>query len=136
MNTEVVAEHLSDDDDPRLWEAALSAVFCDAELLCRSNRSKRPIFSQIGRCSHWLSPHNKGSWFKDVEKFAWPTGYGHNGSWVFGLPEFDWSIVLKWDAANTVWDLVPKLPGRRCLLFRVAVPGRTARHVRAVDHPE
>jgi hypothetical protein len=129
-----VSENLRDDDDPRLWEAAIATIFGDAELLCRSSQSKRPIFAEVGRCSHWLSPHNKGTWFKDVEKFAWPSGYGHNGSLVFGLPEFDWSAVWRWDEADSVWDAVPRLPGRRLLLFRVALPGRTARHVRAVAH--
>jgi hypothetical protein len=127
-------EKLSDGDDPRLWEVAITRVFGDAEILSRSNRSKRPIFAQIGRCSHWLSPHNNGDWFKQIEKFAWPSGYGRNGSLIFGLPEFDWSVVWKWDETNAGWEAVPMLPGKRILLFRVALPGRTARHVRAVVH--
>jgi hypothetical protein len=134
MSTVGVFEHLTDDDDLRLWEAAIETIFGDAELLCKANRSKRPIFAQIGRCSHWLSPHNKGSWFKDIEKFAWPTGYGQNGSLIFGLPEFDWSVVWNWNEASAAWDVVPQLLGKRLLLFRVSLPGRTARHVRAVVH--
>lgn len=126
---------LNADDDPGLWEMALRTILAEAECLCRLSRGSRPIFAQIGRCSHWLSRHNKGSWFKDVVKFAWPSGYGRKGhAIVHGLPEFDWSVVWEWFREEERWSEVAGVSGKHPLIFRVALPSRTGRHVRAVVH--
>jgi len=129
-----ILECLTVDDDPNLWEVAVREILANAEYLCQSYRGPDRIFSRIGSCSHWLSPHNKGSWFKDDVKFAWATGYGSSGSAIFGLPEFDWSLIWEWNKVDDLWNPVPRASGRRSLLFRVALPARTARHERAVVH--
>ena len=129
-----IREHLTADDDPALWEAAVRIILADASHLCRCSRDKHAIFAKVGICSHWMSPHNGGDWFKDIEKFAWPTGYGSNGSPIFGLPEFDWSSTWEWNKRDAIWSPAPRIAGKRPLLLRVALPARTARHVRAVVH--
>ena len=129
-----ILECLTIDDDPNLWEMAVRKILTNAEYLCQSYRGPDQIFSRIGSCSHWLSPHNKGSWFKSDVKFAWPAGYGRSGSAIFGLPEFDWSLFWEWNKVDDLWKPVPRASGKRSLLFRVALPARTARHERAVVH--
>lgn len=124
---------LGADDDVSLWEAAVEELFRDAEFLCSCARSNAPIFARIGACSHWLSPHNNGSWLADA-RYAWPSGYGGSGHSIFGLPEFDWSVLWQWDGGNSHWIPAERVSGKRPLTFRVAVPGRTGRHSRAVVH--
>jgi hypothetical protein len=126
--------HLTDDDDPRLWQAAIETIVADATFLCDRHVGKEHLFAEVGRCSHWLSPHNKGSWFS-YARFAWPSGYGGSGWSISGLPEFDWSLIWKW-TRNVGWEPVERLDGKRRLVLRVAVPARTARHVRAVVHTQ
>ena len=127
-------EHLTDHDDPLLWQVAIQTVLTEAAFLCRHRRGKQEIFAEIGCCSHWMSPHNNGSWFSDG-RFAWPTGYGSDGFTIMGLPQFDWSEKWMWiDGDDEHWKPVAKISGKRPLVFRMAVPARTARHVRAVVH--
>ena len=66
-----ITDHLRADDDPKLWQTAVETIIAEAGLLCHRYRGKSEIFTQIGSCSHWMSPHNKGSWFPDV-RFAQP----------------------------------------------------------------
>src|SRR6266571_2075097 len=87
-----ILDRLTARDDPNLWETAITTILADAECLCQRLHCKERVFAQIGSCSHWMSPHNKGSWFGDVH-FAWPTGYGSRGFTIFGLPVFDWSLL-------------------------------------------
>jgi hypothetical protein len=124
---------LTADDDVRLWHVAVNEMFRDAEFLCRHARSKSPIYTQVGSCSHWLSPHNNGSWLADA-RFAWPSGYGGGRNSIFGLPEFDWSLTWRWNKRNNRWTPDDQIRGQRPLTFRVAVPARTAKHSRAVVH--
>jgi hypothetical protein len=128
-----IESHLKDDDDPRLWHTVIRTIIPEAQFLCHRYRGKGGIFAQIGCCSHWMSPHNKGTWFSDA-RFAWPTGYGDSGFTIFGLPEFDWSVSWNWTKQISGWVEVEQIGGKRPLVFRVAVPARTARHVRAVVH--
>ena len=129
-----IGEHLRSDDDPDLWQTAMERIVADAELVCDRYRGKSEIFVQVGSCSHWMSPHNKGSWFPDV-RFAWPTGYGSTGFRIYGLPEFDWFLAWKRVLREkSYWDPVQRIHGRRSLVLRVALPARTAKHVRAVAH--
>src|SRR5262249_40066955 len=46
------------------------------------------------------------------------------------LPELGWSEFLKW--SGEAWE--PGRTGKKCLVFRVAVPARTARHLQAAVH--
>ncbi len=124
---------LTDADDVRLWQAAIDVLFRDAEFLCQHATSKCPIFAKVGSCSHWLSPHNNGSWLADA-RYAWPSGYGGSGQSIRGLPEFDWSLTWQWNKSNKQWTPTDRIHGKRPLTFRVAVPARTARHARAVVH--
>jgi hypothetical protein len=121
------------DDDERLWQAAIDEVFGDAEFLCHQATSRTLVYARVGSCSHWLSPHNNGSWLPDAH-YAWPSGYGANGHSILGLPEFDWSLMWRWNNRELSWTPESEYRGKRPLTFRVAVPARTARHIRAVVH--
>jgi hypothetical protein len=81
-----------------------------------------------------MTPHNKGSWFKGNDKFARATGYGSKGFTIYGLPEFDWSLLWEWNKTDRLWEPASKAPAGRHLLLRVTLPSRTAKHVRAVAH--
>ena len=84
----------------------------------------------MGSTRDWMSPHNKGSWFADV-RFAWPTGYGWHKSFIFGLPEFDWFLRWEWIIEDSRWEAVDAVNQKRALVFRVALPTRTVKHVRS-----
>lgn len=124
---------LTVDDDLQLWQVAVTELLRDAEFLCRHAQSNSPIYTELGCCSHWLSPHNYGSWLADA-RFAWPSGYGGGRHSIFGLPEFDWSFLWQWSTRDKRWTPSEQIRGRRPLSFRVVVPARTARHSRAVVH--
>jgi len=128
-----IENYLTDDDDPRLWQVAIETMLGDATFLCHRYVGKEHLFVEVGRCFHWLSPHNKGSWFS-YGRFAWPTGYGGSGRSITGLPEFDWSVTWKWTKRESGWKPVERLDGKRPLALRIAVPARTARYARAVIH--
>jgi hypothetical protein len=128
-----IGELLTAEDDPNLWQIAVERIVADAEILCNRCSGRNRIFVQIGSCSHWRSPLNKGSWFADV-RFAWPTGYGWHGSLIFGLPEFDWFLIWEWIIHESRWEPVDAVNQKRALVFRVALPTRTVKHVRAVAH--
>jgi hypothetical protein len=69
----IIVPLLSGDDDPALWAAVVNAIYPDAQALCRSVAGRRRVLTQLGRCSHWLRPHQT-RWTADGG-FAWPTGY-------------------------------------------------------------
>ena len=71
--------------------------------------------------------------FSDT-RFAWPTGYGWHGSLIYGLPEFDWFLTWEWIMRDSRWEPADGIHRKRSLLFRIAIPARTTRHVRAVAH--
>src|SRR5207249_2239923 len=64
--------------------------------------------------------------------FAWPFGYDKMTSgWSYrASPELTWSEFLKW--TGEAWE--PGRLGKRCFVFRTAVPARTARHLQAAIH--
>ncbi len=117
------SEFLDQDDDPELRQVALSHILAEID--------KKPgVLVQVGRCSHWLRPH-QSRWTANGG-FAWPSGYG-SGSGGFSysaLPQFDWSIVLEWTGSG--WDRVKRQSIRHFL--RVTIPSRTKRHQQAVVH--
>ena len=83
------SEFLDEDDDAELWRVALNHILVEVD--------KKPgILIHVGRCSHWLRPH-QSRWTADGG-FAWPTGYGSgSGGYSFSaLPQFNWSLDLEW----------------------------------------
>jgi hypothetical protein len=114
---------LDEDDDPELWQVALDDILTEVE--------KEPhVLVEVGRCSHWLRPH-QARWTAGGG-FAWPTGYGSgNGSYSHSaLPQFDCSVVLGW--TGSTWEPIKRQSIRHSL--RVTIPSRTKRHQRATVH--
>jgi len=130
----LLRERLDSADDPELWACAINAVMRDATALCRAAASWTPITAEIGRCSHWLRPH-QSRWTADGG-FAWPTGYGGGKFSRAGLPEWDWSLRWRWSPDDGFWLAVE--PGRRPepgkSQFRVAIPARTRWYPQAAVH--
>jgi hypothetical protein len=124
-----IACHLTQDDDPALWDVATTAVLADAGAAATGTRDE--VYVQIGCCHHWISPHRPIRWAAGGG-FAWPFGYDPTTTgWSYrALPAFTWSEWLKWTGGG--WE--PGRTGRRCLVFRVAIPARTARHSQAAVH--
>jgi hypothetical protein len=125
-----IALLLGSDDDPSLWRAVVNAVYPDAQVLCRSVTGRGRVITQLGRCSHWLRPH-QSRWTADGG-FAWPTGY--DGGWFTGLPEFDWCAHWEWCPQSGTWATTSGDSARDQLLLRVAVPARSRRHRQAAVH--
>ncbi len=122
---------LGAEDDPALWSVVVNTVFHDAELLCGSVGPGR-VLTQLGRCSHWLRPHQT-RWTADGG-FAWPTGYAGSQHSRSGLPEFDWFAQWEWRPDSNTWSVSEGEPGPRQCVFRVAIPARTHRHGQAAVH--
>ena len=129
-----ITERLDGDDDRALWEAALCSIHADAESLLSDVAPTARIVTEVGRCSHWLRPHQT-RWTADGG-FAWPTGYGGRNYSRSGLPQFDWSCLASWDPVKREWKSEPNVRSRsaRSLRFRVAIPSRTAQHPQAAIH--
>ena len=121
-----------EDDDPALWFAVTNVVFLDAQALCGIAVDGRRIVAQLGRCSHWLRPHQT-RWPADGG-FAWPTGYDGEGFSRLGLPEFDWFRQWCWNSDSHRWEVWESAPSSSELVFRVAIPGRSRRHLQAAVH--
>lgn len=129
--TELVAGHLTIEDDSTLWTAVIGSVYADAEYLCSLNPAGKVISTIIGCCSHWLRPHQT-RWTADGG-FAWPTGYGGSRFSRLGLPVHDWEVELWW-SADTGWEAEPPRAWdrrRKRAQFRVSVPARSVRHKQA-----
>ena len=122
-----LAEHLTGDDDPMLWDVATTTLLAEA---ASEGITRKDIYAQVGCCHHWLRPH-QSLWTADGG-FAWPFGYDKTttGWWAYALPELSWSVFLKWTGDE--WE--PGRTGKRCLLFRISIPARTARHLQAAVH--
>ena len=122
-------ERLSAEDDPALWEEVLKVLAEDASILeCVADGSR--LYAEVGVCSHWLRPH-QARWTA-AGGFALPVGYGGVG--FSGLPLFDWSVRLQFNPAPIGWVIPEKVPTKRFLSVRVAVPSRTTRHRQAAVH--
>lgn len=130
-----IVEYLDAEDDRAFWELAVRQIIADAEFLAAQNKDKKTaIFAQVGRCSHWLRPHQT-RWVADADGgFAAPIGYGGSGYSRYGLPEFDWSLNWQWEPETGHWVPTDKPLGKRQLKFRVAIPSRTKRHDQAAVH--
>jgi hypothetical protein len=125
----LIAEHLTGDDDPDLWDVTTTTLLAEAAAAAVDTREE--VYAQIGCCHHWISPHHPIRWTADGG-FAWPFGYDKTTTgWSYrALPAFTWSESLRWTGDG--WE--PGRTGRRCLVFRVAIPARTARHLQAAVH--
>jgi hypothetical protein len=124
-------ERLSAEDDPALWEQVLKVLAEDASILERVT-SDSQLYAEVGVCSHWLRPHQT-RWTL-AGGFAWPVGYGKGGFSRTGLPLFDWSVRLQFNPSQMCWVIPEKLPAKRFISVRVAVPSRTTRHRQAAVH--
>jgi hypothetical protein len=116
-------DRLDEDDDPELWQVALGHILGEFE-------KELHVLVEVGRCSHWLRPHQcrwpaRGG-------FAWPTGYGsgNGGHSYSSLPQFDWSVVL--GRTGSTWEPIKRTSIRHSL--RVTIPSRTKRHQQAAVH--
>ena len=130
---DVIKERLSADDDPALWEQVLHVLAEDASMI-ESIKDGSRFYIQVGRCSHWLRPHQTR--WTAAGGFAWPTGYG-DGGYGFsrtGLPSFDWSVVLQFTPDPIGWVVPETFLAKRISSVRVAVPSRTTRHLQAAVH--
>ena len=118
--------HLRLNDDTALWRVALEHIL--GELPRTPGTPGRLV--QVGRCSHWLRPHQT-RWTADGG-FAWPTGYGSGGGGYSrtALPQFDWSVVLAWTGER--WEPAADKAAKPAL--RVAIPSRTMWHQQAAVH--
>ena len=123
---------IGDDDDDALWRTAVSAIYRDAEYLCRYNPRKRAVRTIIGACSHWLRPHQT-RWTADGG-FAWPSGYQASTHSRHGVPEHDATLAFTWDPGATEWAPERDPAPRSALTLRVTVPTRTRRHAQAAVH--
>src|SRR4051812_21836998 len=124
----LIAKHLTSDDDTNLWDVATTMLLTKAGAVAGNQQE---VYAQIGCCHHWISPHRPIRWAAGGG-FAWPFGYDPTTTgWSYrALPAFAWSESLKWTGGG--WE--PGRAGRRCLVFRVAIPARTARHLQAAVH--
>jgi hypothetical protein len=126
-----VKERLSAEDDPALWEQVLTILAEDASILEPVSDGSQ-LYAEVGACSHWLRPHQTR--WTAAGGFAWPVGYGGVGFSRTGLPRFDWSVRLQFNPAPVGWLIPEKLPTKRSISVRVAVPSRTIRHRQAAVH--
>ncbi len=118
---------LDEDDDPLLWHAIWEYVVVTWE-------PRQGDLLEVGRCSHWLRPHQT-RWKADGG-FAWPSGYGEGASSSSrqGVPEFDWSVRATWDGTHWVLPRSFKELAGSSPELRLAIPSRTARHNQAAVH--
>jgi hypothetical protein len=126
------ARFLSQCDDRLLWALAIAEIFRDAEYLCGQCRLKSRLFAEVGACSHWQRPHQH-RWLKDGS-FAAPYGYSGTGFNIHAWPEFEWSLLFRWDRDQSCWIPVDRVSGKRPLRLRVTLPTRSATHKQAAVH--
>ena len=124
-------ERLSAEDDPALWEEVLKVLAEDASIL-ESVAHGSQLYAEVGVCSHWLRPHQTR--WTAAGGFALPIGYGRVPFSLTSPPLFDWSVRLQFNPAPIGWVIPEKVPTKRFISVRVAVPSRTTRHRQAAVH--
>ncbi len=132
-----LAAELTEDDDPALWEFALTAILGRTRADASRYTGKEAIIVQIGCCSHWIRPK-----WKTRSGMTWPFGYnpsvfhwGDMGAWFFkSNPDFDWSRKWLLDPATGSLERMRGQPTRRPLCHRICLPARTSRHPQATVH--
>ncbi len=124
-----IVAHLTEDDDPDLWELVTSTLLSEAEAWAIDAR--RDVYAQVGCCHHWISPHHPIRWGAGGG-FAWPFGYDKTTTDYSyrAAPALEWSEFFRW--TGDAWE--PGRTGEKCLIFRIAIPARTARRVQAAVH--
>ncbi|MDZ4685053.1 MAG: hypothetical protein SH850_08175 [Planctomycetaceae bacterium] len=127
-----IVPEIDAEDDADLWSAAIGHIMADAQFLCENAATTQAVFTEIGRCSHWVRPH-QARWTADGG-FAWPSGYGGSGFSLSGLPEWDWSLIWQWNADGHKWQSTGQPLGKRRLQLRISIPSRTVRHDQAAIH--
>ena len=122
-----ISEHLTGDDDSELWDVATNTILSD---IIHSNDPDAGVVAEVGCCNHWIRPHQM-RWKADGG-FASPFGYDKTttGFSFRALPEFEWSVLLR--RTGTTWESAST--HGRCRVLRIAIPGRTARHLQAAIH--
>ncbi len=117
--------HLSDTDDPNLWQAVLRIACNDLSKEVSESQSTRDVFLVVGPCSSWLRPHQT-RWRVGHLEFAWPSGYGGVGYSRTGLPALDWCCCFQYshDDDYTMVDVPHRFKNRQ-LLLRLAIPSLT-----------
>jgi hypothetical protein len=121
---EAVERKLNKDDDRGLWQTALTVLTDEFLQRFDQETKNRDWVFVVGACSQWVRPHN--SHWNAAGGFVYPEGYKDSS------PELDWSVILA--VQDQSWVTVKKLPGKRQIIFRVAIPTRTARHKQAAVH--
>lgn len=126
-----ISELLGEQDDAAFWQGALDRILADTHTMAEAYAGKDSILVEVGRCSHWISPHTKRP-----SGMAWPYGYGNVGQGysLRSLPEFDWSLRWMRQVESGAWIAARGQPSRRPLVQRIAIPARTARHPRGTVH--
>ncbi len=117
-----IATRLTEEDDPGLWQTALTVLTDDFLQRYDEVGKNREWLFVVGACSRWVRPHRAG-WKTKAGRFAYPEGYND------GSPELDWSVVLVY--RDQRWRRVERLSGKRRVIFRVAIPTRSSRHKQA-----
>jgi hypothetical protein len=139
--TREVMSRLSSEDDLAFWLMAFDTVLTDIDA-ARPGKTKNEVFLQIGACCHWKRPHQTR--WTAAGGFAGPVGYvqkckdhvkNSQGPVGSGLPELEWFVLVHWNRQKSEWEMVPpKFFGKKRLVFRAALPTRTARHSKAAVH--
>ena len=65
-----IAANLTEDDDPALWEFALTTILGRTRADASLYTGKEAIIVEIGCCSHWIRPK-----WKTASGMTWPFGY-------------------------------------------------------------
>jgi hypothetical protein len=127
---QIISQNLSSNDDLNLWLLFFETWNEDFHLNQSKDLADYEIFLKIGACSHWLRPHQTR--LTVAGGFAYPVGYGEADYVGYGKPEFDWSVLLRFDNAKQDWIYAEKQFGKKKLVCRVALPNRTIQHNQAV----
>jgi hypothetical protein len=128
---DIIVAKLTDDDDPALWQFALTTILGRTRIDAECYNGKEAIFVEIGCCSHWIRPK-----WKTDSGMTFPFGYAYATpalSWR-GLPQFDWSLKWRLNADSGVLEPARGGSTRRPLRHRICLPARTARHPQATAH--
>jgi hypothetical protein len=119
---EAIVTKLTAEDDREFWQVALGMLADEFLKRYEKEAKNREWVFIVGACSHWVRPHNS-SWKTTAGRFVNPGGYQ---DWS---PELDWSVAVI--RHGRYWTPVEKLRGKGRMIFRVAIPTRTARHRQA-----
>jgi hypothetical protein len=125
-----ILSKLSENDDFDFWRTFLETWSEDFEIPSSNKLKSYEIFLEIGSCSHWVRPNQTR--LTTAGGFAYPVGYGGNGGYGDGEPEFDWSVLFSWNKDTNNWETASKYSGKKKFVCRVALPNRTKLHPQAV----